>query len=132
MRRSTNGFTLIELLIVIVIIGILAAIAVPKFSKTKSKGYVATLKSDIRNLQTAQESYFGDNSVYASMAQLTADNRYAPSAGVNIVIAAVTTTGYSITGNHPGLTDYTACGAFVGTAAPPNAACTVAGEVACW
>src|SRR3954468_18791811 len=56
-----NGFTLIELLIVVVIIGILAAIAVPKFANTKDKAYVAAMKSDLRNLATYEEQYAADN-----------------------------------------------------------------------
>jgi type IV pilus assembly protein PilA len=132
MRRSPKGFTLIELLIVVVIIGILAAIAIPKFSRTKSKGYAAMVKSDIRNLMTAQESYFADNNLYASVAQLTAENRYSPSTGVNLTIGATTATGWSATATHTGLVNLTACGVFVGNAAPPNGALTIGGEVDCW
>jgi prepilin-type N-terminal cleavage/methylation domain-containing protein len=56
-----KGFTLIELLIVVVIIGILAAIAIPKFANTKDKAYVAAMKSDLRNLATYEEQYAADN-----------------------------------------------------------------------
>ncbi len=61
MQRNTKGFTLIELLIVVVIIGILAAIAIPKFASTKDKAYVAAMKSDLRNLATYEEQYAADN-----------------------------------------------------------------------
>ena len=54
--QNRKGFTLIELLIVVVIIGILAAIAIPKFASTKEKAYLASMKSDLRNLATAQEA----------------------------------------------------------------------------
>src|SRR5881397_1233098 len=57
---NRKGFTLIELLIVGVIIGILAAIAIPKFANTKEKAYLASMKSDLRNLVTAEEAYFAD------------------------------------------------------------------------
>ena len=62
----SEGFTLIELLIVVVIIGILAAIAIPQFSSTKEKSFDATAKSDLRNLMTSQEGYLFDNGTYAS------------------------------------------------------------------
>ena len=62
---NRKGFTLIELLIVVVIIGILAAIAIPKFANTKQKAIVASMKSDLRNLVTAQEAFFSDNNDYA-------------------------------------------------------------------
>ena len=65
MLRNRKGFTLIELLIVVVIIGILAAIAIPKFASTKEKAYVTAMKSDLRNMMTAQESYFSDYGTYA-------------------------------------------------------------------
>src|SRR5947209_11033423 len=61
---NRKGFTLIELLIVVVIIGILAAIAIPKFANTKAKAYIASMKSDLRNLVTAEEAYFADSVKY--------------------------------------------------------------------
>src|SRR5919112_848662 len=66
MNKTRKGFTLIELLIVVVIIGILAAIAIPKFANTKEKAYMASMKSDLRNLVTAQEAYFSDHTTYGS------------------------------------------------------------------
>src|SRR5467141_1055679 len=65
-RMNRKGFTLIELLIVVVIIGILAAIAIAKFANTKSKAYVTAMKSDLRNLVSAEESFFADSSKYTT------------------------------------------------------------------
>ena len=80
MLRNRKGFTLIELLIVVVIIGILAAIAIPKFANTKSKAYITAMKSDLRNLVTAEEAFFSDSSKYtATLTQL----KYQNSTGVN-------------------------------------------------
>ena len=72
---NRKGFTLIELLIVVVIIGILAAIAIPKFANTKSKAYITAMKSDLRNLVTAEEAFFADSSKYtATLGQLKYQN----------------------------------------------------------
>lgn len=60
LRNDRQGFTLIELLIVVVIIGILAAIALPKFGETRERAYVSAMQSDLRNLQTSQEMYYSD------------------------------------------------------------------------
>src|SRR5256712_12467623 len=74
---SRNGFTLIELLIVVVIIGLLATIAIPKFSNTKEKAFVGTMKSDLRNLATAEEAVFYDSAKYST--NLTLINNFNPS-----------------------------------------------------
>ena len=64
--RSARGFTLIELLIVVVIIGLLAAIAIPRFAGTKEKAFDAAAKNDLRNVMSAQEAYFADYQTYAA------------------------------------------------------------------
>jgi prepilin-type N-terminal cleavage/methylation domain-containing protein len=82
MRGSRRGFTLIELLIVIVLIGILAAIAIPKYTNSKEKAYDATAVADLRNLMTASESYFVDSRQYpGSMSDLP---RFVLSTGVTV------------------------------------------------
>ena len=63
---NRKGFTLIELLIVVVVIGILAAIAIPKFANTKEKAVKSSMISDLKNLATAQEAFYADSSHYAT------------------------------------------------------------------
>ncbi len=65
--RDEKGFTLIELLVVILIIGILAAIAIPSFISQKDKAGDASAKSYVRNMQTAEETYFIDNNAYTAV-----------------------------------------------------------------
>ena len=60
-RNNEKGFTLIELMIVIAIIGILAAIAIPQFSSYRKRSFDAAAKSDLRNLATAMEAYYTDH-----------------------------------------------------------------------
>src|SRR5438045_1748594 len=79
-QMNRKGFTLIELLIVVVIIGILAAIAIPKFANTKEKAYLASMKSDLRNLVTAEEAYFADSVKYTT----NLGTAYATTSGVEI------------------------------------------------
>ena len=76
--KNRKGFTLIELLIVVVIIGILAAIAIPKFAATKDKAKLASVKTDLRNIMTAQEAYFSDYATYTGTVPTTL---FAPSTG---------------------------------------------------
>jgi type IV pilus assembly protein PilA len=64
--NDERGFTLIELLVVILIIGILAAIAIPSFLSQKEKAGDASAKSFVRNMQTAEETYYTDNSRYTN------------------------------------------------------------------
>ena len=93
--RSTKGFTLIELLIVVVIIGILAAIAIPRFSSTKEKAFDAAAKSDLRNSMSAQEAYFADNQTYTGVANLAITT----STGVSVG-GGGSASGYSMTAKH--------------------------------
>ena len=63
-RKNQKGFTLIELLIVVAIIGILAAIAIPQFASYRQKAYNSAAQSDLKNLKTAMEAYYADNQEY--------------------------------------------------------------------
>jgi type IV pilus assembly protein PilA len=124
--RSRGGFTLIELLIVVVIIGILAALAIPKFSNTREKSYVAAMKTDLRNLATAEEAFFYDSAKYSSsFAQM---NNLAPTIGVTIIVNEATKQGWSATAasaNTP-----RKCYVFSGAAAPVGSA-TIEGNISC-
>jgi type IV pilus assembly protein PilA len=131
--NNRKGFTLIELLIVVVIIGILAAIAIPKFANTKEKAYVASMKADLKNLVNAQESYFADKGIYATEAELGANMTQSP--GNDITIGAVSATGWNATVINPSVTTVgtTTCGIYTGAASnAPNAAVKAEGAPACW
>ena len=97
---NRKGFTLIELLIVVVIIGILAAIAIPKFASTKDKAKLASVKTDIRNFMTAEEGYFSDFSTYGSFANLQSNQGFTLSSGNASTASGGTPGGYSITINN--------------------------------
>ena len=126
MRSNTKGFTLIELLIVVVIIGILAAIAIPKFANTQGKAYGATIKTDLHNLATAEESYYYENGTYSS--DTTALNVQL-SPGVVLNIPTANKSGWSAQGLHVSTGIYQ-CAVFYGSASPIEPA-TVNGEVTC-
>jgi type II secretion system protein G len=126
-NRTTAGFTLIELLIVVVIIGILATIAIPKFAATKDKAKLASVRSDIRNVMTAQEAYWADFGTYASMAQLQSATNYTFS-GANSAAISPSVSGYTATITNSTITaGITQCAVQVGG----GAASTIDGQIIC-
>ena len=133
MLNGRKGFTLIELLIVVVIIGILAAIAIPKFSKTREKTYFSAMKSDLKNLATQQEIYYSDpanNYQYANDPANPALG-FSPSQGVTVGITGAAATGWAATAYHAALNSSTQyCAVFYGTANSVGPA-TIAGVVTC-
>jgi type IV pilus assembly protein PilA len=114
-KTARRGFTLIELLIVVVIIGILAAIAIPKFANTKSKAYIAAMKSDLRNLVTAEESYFSDSAKYAT--DTSKGMKFKPSTGVSMPTIAIFSGAWLATNTHSQLANFS-CGIGVNTTNP--------------
>jgi len=125
---SKKGFTLIELLIVVVIIGILSAIAIPKFASTKERSYLATMKSDLRNLVAAQEGYLADTQTYYGGGIPNAAFNYRPSTGGTVTMVAATGSGWQATASFTGTSK--TCAIFYGTAAP-IAPAVVSGEPKC-
>jgi len=125
--RSRRGFTLIELLIVVVIIGILASIAIPKFVNTKEKSYLAQMKSDLRNLATAEEAFFYDSAKYTTNLVLLNNFKFSPS--VAVVAFNVAPGGWGASVQTP-LAPGRLCALFSGSVAPVAPA-TIEGRVTC-
>jgi len=100
--KSEKGFTLIELMIVIAIIGILAAIAIPQFSAYRKRSYNSAAQSDLRNAATAQEAYFVDYQTYTSVIANVAGATYGLYTSQNVTVAVVSAnaTTYQMTSSH--------------------------------
>ena len=115
---NRKGFTLIELLIVVVIIGILAAIAIPKFAATKDKAKLASVKTDLRNSMTAQEAYFSDFATYGTFANLQAASNFTLSGANTNSGSVAASNGYTMTFNNGTIsTGITQCHVHVGAGA---------------
>ena len=132
MLKRREGFTLIELLIVIVIIGILAAIAIPKFGKTREKAYFKAMQSDLRNLSSQQEVYYSqpaNNYQYAPNRTLLVD--FIASQGVSADVSVSGQTGWGATSAHAALAANQTCAIFHGTVSAIPAPALTPGVVMC-
>jgi prepilin-type N-terminal cleavage/methylation domain-containing protein len=99
--HKKEGFTLIELMIVIAIIGILAAIAIPQFSAYRTRSYNSSAQADVRNLATAQEAYYVDFSTYATGVSALSGSSYGYMQSGNVTVSVNgNQTNYTITGYH--------------------------------
>ncbi|MFV1988239.1 MAG: type IV pilin protein [Gemmatimonadota bacterium] len=99
MKTDNTGFTLIELLVVTLLISILTAIAIPQLFGTKERAYVASMRNDLRNLETAQEAYYVDYITYAGGLPALGTT-FRTSSGVSVAIDSSSQTGWGATATH--------------------------------
>jgi prepilin-type N-terminal cleavage/methylation domain-containing protein len=99
-KKNQEGFTLIELMIVIAIIGILAAIAIPNFISYRRRSYNTAANSDAKNVYTAAQAYYTDNPTgQPSLNDLTAYG-FRQTADVTVTITAATQSAFQATTSH--------------------------------
>jgi len=87
-KRGQKGFTLIELMIVVAIIGILAAIAIPQFASYRKKSYNTQAKAELKSYYTACQAYFADSPTTANCSLTTVENTFKPSATIQFTTVA--------------------------------------------
>lgn len=126
MRATTRGFTLIELLIVVVVIGVLAAIAIPKFESVREKAYLGANRADLRNLANLQDVYYNEHYSYSTD---PASLGFTNTEGVNVTFVAADNVGWSASATHAGFPS-AICAIYHGDATPVTPA-TIVSSVQC-
>ena len=124
MLRRPPGFTLVELIVVIVIIGLLATIVIPKLGSSREKALLTSMKSDLRNLLTQQEAWMADSGTYATSFP---PGIWRTTTGVTGPTIALTANGWTATVGH--VSTPKTCAIFVGTT--PLAPATKEGVPTC-
>jgi prepilin-type N-terminal cleavage/methylation domain-containing protein len=114
MRASRRAFTLVEMLIAMIVVGILAAMAIPKFNTMKARANFAAMKTALKNLGQAEEAFFADHGEYS--ASLDSLN-FKPAPEMTLTVVEASATGWSATIQHPQALPHR-CAFFLGTAAP--------------
>ncbi|HEY9448669.1 MAG TPA: prepilin-type N-terminal cleavage/methylation domain-containing protein, partial [Gemmatimonadaceae bacterium] len=85
------GFSLVELIVVLLVVGVLVGLAMPRFHSYRRKAYVATLVSDLRNLAAAEESFWNAAKSYSAD---TAALNLTTSPGVSLTLVSADSTGW--------------------------------------
>jgi len=114
--QQSKGFTVVELLIVAVIIAIIAAIVIPKFSAIRERAYFAAMKADLEHLSSRQQTYLEDHYSYSNDLE---ELSLASSHGVILAITA-SSSGWSAVATHSELGKEEGCAIFGGAALPPT------------
>ncbi len=128
LRLSAGGMVLVDVLVLRIALALLLAVAVPELSAARRRSVQAALRSDLRKLAAAQESYFYDHHVYGADPLDLQATGFRLSPGVRIVVNEATQTGWSATASHPEVP--ARCFLFLRGAAPVGTA-TTPGEIHC-
>ncbi len=114
MKKGRGGFTLIELLVVVVVIGLLAIIALPRFGSARAKAHRAQMQTDLRSLVSAMEAYFESYTEYTTT---VADLDYNQTRNVTVEVLEVAPNGWSAIAIHASVANE--CGLYIGSVTPP-------------
>ncbi|MDH3456577.1 MAG: prepilin-type N-terminal cleavage/methylation domain-containing protein [Gemmatimonadota bacterium] len=120
-RRTTDrGFSLVEMLIAMSVVTVLAAIAIPQYRGVRERGYLSTMRSDLRNLAVIEESHFYDTSTYTADLSTLEAKGFRRSPATLVQVHEATAIGWSASISHAATLRQ--CFVFVGAAAPVGSA----------
>lgn len=123
--RAVRGFSLIELLVVLLVIGVLVGLAIPRYHEYKRRYYVTTMVTDLRNLATTEEAYWNITGTYSTDLRLI---QYNSSPRVSISMVSADTLGWAAKANYAG--DSAMCAIYYGNA-PVLAPATLKDVIGC-